>query len=120
MKLLVKIIAFAFLFLFGLAIYWQNNDPDALQWYARYGVGFAASLLFLFDRLPRGLAFTLALAFFVLAFLGWPEAWEGVDWAQTGMKSKNIEEGREAAGMIISGLVFLLYGAATKVKKDKK
>jgi len=117
MKTFIKVIAFIFAILFGLAIYWQLNDPDSLQWVIRYAVGLAGTLLFLFNRLPRALAFTLSLAFFVLAGLNWPETYEGVDIAYSGMKSKNIEEGREAVGMIISGVLFLLYAGVIKGSK---
>ncbi len=114
MKLFVKILAAVFLLFFGFSVYWQMNDPDASDWMIRYSVGFVGTLLFLFNRLPRWLAITLAIAFFVLAGRSWPETFEGVNLDEGGMKNENIELGRESIGMAISGVIFLLYAALSK------
>lgn len=153
MKFLTKLLAFAFLIFFAVSIYWQNNDSDASTWYALYGIGAFASLLFLLNRLPRWLAFTFAVVFFVKAYMNWPEKFEQVavtEWDMncckvalsgednadelvaamgdtacsradydTGNFCKNVEESREAGGMVISGAILLLLAAASKEFKSR-
>ncbi len=107
MKNFFKTIAVIFTILFVWSAYLQNNDPDALLWYAIYGVAALGSLLFVFARLNFMAATILCLAYLVGGFISWPETFEGFE---IGMGDiVNIERGREACGLLIVSAVFMMY-----------
>ena len=54
----------------------------------------------------------------MLFVLYWPETFEGVQ-LDHGMKTVNIEEGRESLGSLISGIVMLVYGFRILVDKKR-
>lgn len=104
-----KIFAIIFTLLFGYAIVVQFNDSDALKWILIYGVAAVASVLFLLKKLKPFIYFSCALFFAVLFVVYWPETYEGVQ-LDHGMKTVNIEEGRESLGSLIAAVVMLVYG----------
>jgi len=115
MKAILKILAVIFTALFVYAIYVQTNDPDPMLWYVIYGVAALASLLFILDKLPYILAVVLFLGYVVACAMMWPEQFEGVAIGEGDIK--NIEEGREALGMLITAGIMLIYALNLKKRK---
>ncbi|MEO1012955.1 MAG: transmembrane 220 family protein [Bacteroidota bacterium] len=93
----------------------QYNDPDPQLWMVIYGLMALVSFVFALGRLP----FFLPLALGILGFAGFiyffPEKFEGFR-IGTG-DIKNIEEGREAFGLLILSVVMFLY--AFRIKSGK-
>ena len=114
MKTIFKVLAIIFMLYFLWAAYVQNNDPDAILWYAIYGISAIVSLLFLFDKLPFVAAISLFVCFIGGVIFFWPTAFEGVTIGEGDIK--NIEEGRESLGLLINAIVMLLF--AWRIKAD--
>lgn len=119
METFFKIFAVVFALLFGYAIVVQFNDPDALKWILIYGVAAIASVLFLLKKLKSVIYFILMAFFLVLFVIYWPETYEGVQ-LDHGMKTVNIEEGRESLGSLIAAIVMLVYGLRTRFLNKSK
>lgn len=119
METFFKIFAIVFTLLFGYAIVVQYNDPDAFKWILIYLAAAVASVLFLMKKLNPVVYFILTIFFLVLFVLYWPETYEGVQ-LDHGMKTVNIEEGRESLGSLIAAAVMLVLGLRTRfVNKSK-
>ena len=92
-------------FLFGAAV--QYNDPDPFRWIGIYVIAAALSFLSLRDILPwwiYALSSTFAIACAVAIALGVDAAvYRGI-FGEFGMASLEIEEAREALGLIIIGI----------------
>ncbi len=85
----------------------QYNDPDPALWVSIYLVAATLSILAAFGKLPL-IVMALACAACVIgAFYIWPEKYEGLEVG--GGDIKNIEEAREALGLLLIGLVMFLY-----------
>lgn len=119
METFFKIFAAVFALLFGYAIVVQFNDPDAFQWILIYLVAAVASVLFIFKKLKTSIYFVLTIFFLVLFFVYWPETYEGVQ-LDHGMKTVNIEEGRESLGSLIAAVVMMVYGFRTRFLNKSK
>lgn len=119
METFFKIFALVFALLFGYAIVVQFNDPDAIKWILFYLAAAVASILFLLKKLKPIIFFLLTIFFLVLFFMYWPETYEGVRLDQ-GMKTVNIEEGRESLGALIAAVVMLVYGLRTRFLNKSK
>ena len=118
MKTLFKILSFVFIILFLWAVYVQYNDPDAMMWYAIYGVAALASLLFFLGRLNYYAAATLCVLYLIGTFVVWPEKFEGVTIGEGDIL--NIERAREALGLLITAVVMLAYALRIRfVNKSK-
>ncbi len=117
MKRFYKILAAIFTILFSWSAYLQNNDPDALLWYAIYGVAALGSLLFALGRLPHMVAAILCVAYLIGGFVAWPETFEGFEIGAGDIV--NIERGREACGLFIVAAVFLVYALRIRYNKKK-
>lgn len=115
MKAIFKLLAVIFLGMFIYAIYVQLNDPDATVWYAIYGVAALASILFIINKLPFSIAVILFLAYVIGCAIFWPEQYEGLSLAEGDIK--NIEEGREAVGMLITAGIMMIYAFGVKTSK---
>jgi Na+/proline symporter len=113
MKKFSKILALIFALLFIWAAFVQHNDPDALLWYAIYGVAAGACLLFYFDRFHPVLGIILATLYLIQTFLVWPDKFEGFTIGEGDIE--NIERGREAGGLLISGL-FMIFLSWRRIK----
>ncbi|MGV3586879.1 MAG: transmembrane 220 family protein [Adhaeribacter sp.] len=86
----------------------QYNDPDPHLWIPIYLFPAILSVIVwrIKDQRPALLMSVLLLAslfYFAGAIYQWPAHWEGVA-LRNGMKTVNIEEGRESLGL---GLVFI-------------
>ena len=88
----------------------QYNDPDPYYWMPIYLIPTAISLLIYFGRgnAVKLFLLVLALVYFAGAYYMWPAHWEGVA-LQHGMKTVNIEEGRESLGLAVVGFTMVIY-----------
>lgn len=96
-------------FLYAMTV--QYNDPDPYYWMPIYLLPAAISLLIYLGRGTKslkGILLVLALVYFAGAFFMWPAHWEGVA-LQHGMKTVNIEEGRESLGLAVVGFTMVIY-----------
>lgn len=82
----------------------QYNDPDAFLWIVIYG--FVAVLAFLNakGKIARQSLYLLAFVFLLWAINMFPPEWEGVLLNEVGMKTLNIELGRESLGLFINAI----------------
>lgn len=101
-----RILSLVFAVLFVWAGILQYNDPDALLWYAIYGVAALACLLYYFKRFHPLLGLILGLIYLAETVMVWPEKWEGFEIGAG--EIENIERAREAGGLLLAGL-FMLY-----------
>lgn len=115
-KRFLKITAIVFTALFLISAILQYNDPDPYLWYAIYGGAALVSLLYVFDKLSFWVALIAGVLFIVGGVLTWPVQYEGVTIG--GGDINNIEEGREALGLFITSVIFLIY-ALTINRKHK-
>jgi len=118
MNAFFKILAVIFALLFLWSAYLQYNDPDALLWYAIYGVASIGSILFAVNRLGLLWAAILCLAYLIGTVVFWPEKFEGFTIGKGDIV--NVERGREACGLLIVGLVYLMYALRIFFKKKLK
>lgn len=116
MKKAFKILGWVFCLFFLYAVVVQYNDPDALTWYLLYGTAAWASLWFALGKLKFWWALVLCLGYLALAFVDWPQQFEGVA-LKDGMKTVNVEEGRESLGMGICSFAMLLYMLGIRFQK---
>ncbi|MEM9000065.1 MAG: transmembrane 220 family protein [Bacteroidota bacterium] len=115
MKILFKTISLVFALFFVWAAVVQHNDQDAMQWYAIYGMAALASVLFALGRLKLLWAILLCVFYMVFAIYSWPKKFEGVSIGEGNIV--NIERGREALGLIIAGILMLVYAIGIKFSK---
>jgi len=118
MKNLFKFLSLLFTLLFIWAAYVQYNDPDALLWYAIYGVAAAASLFFYLGKLNFTGAIILCGIYFIATYVIWPEQYEGLTIGNGDIE--NIERGRESLGLLIVALVMLIYALRLRLVNKSK
>lgn len=118
MQLLFKILGFLFAVLFATSAVLQYNDPDSLVWIviwsfaALFSLGFALGKISL---MPLFFSGVMALGGF---FYCYPEKFEGFEIGAGDIK--NIEEAREAYGLLIIAIVLLLFALRTFVTRRSK
>lgn len=108
----------AFAILFAWAAYVQNNDPDAMRWYAIYGMAALASFLFAMGQLRIVWAIFLCIFYLGFAIYNWPEKFEGLTVGAGNLS--NIEKGREALGLIIASVLMLVYALRIRINSKSK
>jgi peptidoglycan/LPS O-acetylase OafA/YrhL len=113
--LLLKIAAAVFALLFIVSALVQYNDPDPYLWYFIYGMAAVISLMYILDRLPFWVALIAGIACLAGVIFTWPQQFEGVTIGQGDIK--NIEEGREALGLLITALVMMGYAILLRGKR---
>ena len=87
----------------------QYNDPDPYIWIPIYLFPAIVSGLVYTGRKINPLVLVLAAAaYFIGAYFQWPAHWAGVA-LKKGIKTIDIEEGREALGLVICAVVSLIY-----------
>lgn len=106
MKRFFQAVAILFSVLFAWAGYLQHNDPDALLWYFIYGGAALSCIAFATGKMNFSLSFLMALTYMVGAFFSSPEEFQGVTIGQGAIK--NIEQAREALGLLICSTVFMI------------
>lgn len=93
----------------------QYNDPDPIAWILVYVLVAVVSFSFALNRIKA--IVPLFIGFFAL-FGTWyifPEKFQGFEIGQGDIK--NIEEGREAVGLLIIALVMFIYAIWLKYSK---
>ncbi len=117
MRLLFTILTILFALLFVISAGLQYNDPDPFIWISIYGAATILSVFYLFGRLNRWILLAVAS----MAFLGflymYPTNFEG--FAVGKGDPKNIEEGREAFGLLFIAFAFGLYILGDKLTNRK-
>ena len=116
MNILFKAIAVLALLYFLMSIVVQYNDPDPLFWMGVYGIIFAATYLFLVEKLPIFVPLVIAAGCVVGGIMSWPEVFEGVQSTMGG--NINVEEGREALGLFISAALMLFFSLGIFLSSD--
>ncbi|PKA99544.1 transmembrane family 220 protein [Flavobacteriaceae bacterium MAR_2009_75] len=117
MKNIFKISGVVFAILFIWAAYLQYNDPDAFLWYIIYGLAAFGCLLFAYGRLGFKVSLIFCLAYLIATAFLWPEKFEGFTIGEGDIV--NIEKGREACGMLIVALVFLVFALRLRYIKGR-
>ncbi|SHI43234.1 Transmembrane family 220, helix [Arenibacter nanhaiticus] len=117
MNLFSKFFAAIFTVLFIWAASVQYNDPDAALWYVLYGIAALASVLFLFQKLPKLVGLLLAVSYGIGGILFWPEQYQGV--AISGGNIDNIEHARESLGLFVNAIVILFYNWQISIQKKE-
>jgi len=117
-KLFFSIFGWLFGALFLVSAIVQYNDPDPLLWMLIYGLAALVSIGFALGRL----AFSVPLILGILGLLGFifsfPQKFEGFE-IGTG-DIKNIEEGREAFGLLIISLIMFVYALRIRFSRASK
>ena len=90
-------LTFGVIFLLFAAL--QYNDPDPQVWVPIYGFA-ALACAMAYAQIGNGWFFgSMALIYGVAAAYQWPPAFEGFLLNEVGMKTVNIELGRESLGL---------------------
>lgn len=97
---------FTLLFLFFAAV--QYNDPDPIVWIPTYLLPIL--LLWKKGKRDRIMYFGFGLIYLLWAANQFPAEWEGVRLNAMGMKTINIELGRESLGLGIAGISVWIFG----------
>lgn len=106
MRKLFKILAVIFGTLFLVAAGLQYNDPDSLIWILIWGLAGIIALGFAFVQISFPIPLVAGFLALVGFFYTYPEKFEGFEIGSG--NSTNIEEGREAFGLLIIALVMLI------------
>ncbi|MGB5553316.1 MAG: transmembrane 220 family protein [Flavobacteriaceae bacterium] len=107
MNVFFKIFGWLFGILCLISAVLQYNDPDPMVWVLVYGVAALVSFGFAMNRLPAFVPFLVALLAILGCWYVFPVKFEGFD-LQNG-DIKNIEEGREAFGLLIITLIMFVF-----------
>ncbi|MGB5435786.1 MAG: transmembrane 220 family protein [Maribacter sp.] len=118
MELLFKFLGWVFLVLFSTAALLQYNDPDALVWIIIYTSAALVMLGFLFNKVSYIVPLFVGLMGFFGFVYQFPARFEGFD-INKGDK-QNVEEGREAFGLLIMAIVMLIFSARIRWRKTLK
>lgn len=109
-KFLGSIFAILFLITAGL----QYNDPDSLLWIAIYLMATLVTLGYIFNKV----SFMIPAIAGVVGIIGFyylmPEKFEGFTIGQGDIK--NIEEAREAFGLLITAIVMFVFALRMRFK----
>lgn len=116
MNRLFKIIGVVFAILCLWAAYLQYNDPDAFLWYIIYGLAAIGSLLFAYGKLNFMFSIILSFIYLLATVFLWPDQFEGFTIGEGDIE--NIERGREAVGMLIVAVVFLIFSLRLRFQKN--
>ena len=92
----------------------QYNDPDPLLWMIIYGVAALVSFGVATKKIPYSVPLVLGILCLVGCFFVFPETFEGFEIGKGDIK--NVEEGREAVGLLIMALVMFLFAWGRKKK----
>lgn len=103
MNMISRIFAILMAAVFVLFAAFQYNDPDPYLWIPIYLYPALLSVMYYRGQVSRTLLLVSAAVFLAGAIYLWPQHWEGVE-LKSGMKTMNIELGRESLGM---GMVFV-------------
>lgn len=111
MNTLFKVLAIVFGILFLVSAGLQYNDPDPLVWVTIWGLAGIIALAQAFNRVPGSVSLVTGVAALIGFFYTYPEKFEGFEIGQGDIK--NVEEGREAYGLLIIAIVMLVLAFRT-------
>ena len=108
MKIVLKVlgIIFGVLFIFGAIV--QYNDPDPILWIIIYTIASIASFGYAANKTPKMVLLVLGTLFLIGFFSAYPETFEGFEIGKGDIK--NVEEAREAYGLLLMAIVMFLFG----------
>lgn len=102
--------------LFGLAFLsfaaMQYNDPDPAVWMSMYGAAAIICFMAAFNKVQHAVLWFAVILCVAGGVYMWPEKYEGL--SVGGGDIKNIEEAREALGLLMVAVVFLGFILADK------
>ena len=101
------------LFVFLLFAFFQWNDPDPQIWIPLYLIPAVLTVLSHKKRIAVSALFTAALVYTLWGASLFPPEWEGVMLNQ-GMKTLNIELGRESLGLVTAAILLAIQGFLNK------
>ncbi len=107
---------FAILFLISAVL--QYNDPDPLLWIAIYGMATLVTLGFVFNKVSYIVPALVGLLGVIGFFLIFPEKFEGFALGKGDIK--NIEEAREAFGLLIISMVMFIFTLRMRFRNKSK
>jgi len=107
---------FALLFLFSAVL--QYNDPDPLLWMAIYGVAALVTLGFVFNKVSYKVPALVGLLGVIGFFFIFPDKFEGFAIGKGDIK--NIEEAREAFGLLIIAMLMFIFAFRIRFKNKSK
>jgi len=115
MRFLFNILGVVFAVLFLTSAVLQYNDPDPLIWILIYGVAATLSILYVVRKVNvkilLGVVFTAFLGFLYM----YPDKFEGFEIGKGDIK--NVEEAREAFGLLIIAIVFGILALGSRIRK---
>jgi len=106
MKYLFKVLTILFGILFIVSAALQYNDPDPLIWIIIWGLSGLITLAYAFNRVSFLTPMIAGIAALIGFFYCYPEKFEGFEIGAGDIK--NIEEAREAFGLLIIAVVMLI------------
>ena len=115
MNLIVKVFAWIFGALCIVSAVLQYNDPDPLMWIIIYGISALLSFGFAVGKAPFIVLLLAGLSALVAGGFIFPEEFQGFEIGKGHIK--NIEQGREAVGLFIVGVIQLLFAIWTRFWK---
>ncbi len=118
MNTVIKILGIIFGILFLVSAGLQYNDPDSLVWIVIWGIAGIITLGYTFNRIRLSVPLITGIAALIGFFYIYPEQFEGFEIGQGDIK--NIEEGREAYGLLIISIVMLSMAIRGLVKRRSK
>lgn len=118
MKSIFKIVAILFGILFLVSAGLQYNDPDSLLWIVIWGLAGLISLAYAFNRISFPVPMAAGIAALIGFFYMYPEKFEGFEIGAGDIK--NIEEGREAFGLLIIAIIMLVLAVRGWMNKKSK
>jgi hypothetical protein len=106
--MIMRIFAILMAVVFVVFAVLQYNDPDPYLWIPIYLYAALLSVLYYRGRVSKALLLVSAAVFLAGAIYMWPSHWEGVE-LQNGMKTMNIEHGRESLGLVMVFVTLVVY-----------
>ncbi len=113
-----KVVGGVFAILFLISAVLQYNDPDPLLWIVIYGMATLVTLGFVFNRVSYKVPAFVGLLGVIGFFLIFPEKFEGFAIGKGDVK--NIEEAREAFGILIIAIVMFVFALRIRFKNKSK
>jgi len=108
MKSFFKVLGLLFTILFGIGAAVQYNDPDALLWILIYITAAVLTLSFVLNKVNSTVLLFVGVACLVGFLYLYPTDFQGFDLNDGDIKT--VELGREAFGLLIISIVFLIFG----------
>lgn len=105
LMLLLKLLGLLFGLIYLLFAVLQYNDPDPAVWMLVYGTAALACFMAAANKITPALLWLAATLYAISAIFVWPEHFEGVQIG--GGNIQNIEEAREALGLLLCTLSFI-------------